>query len=61
MTNRRRKIERGPAHCRPEKKNAHTPRTSPKWCECGRKVHGPNHVDGMHHNGDVPKCRRGKY
>ena len=59
MTARRHRIEPGPAYCRPEKKRIRAARTSPKWCECGRKVHGPNHEDGDHHGHTVPKCRRG--
>ena len=59
MSVRRRKTEPGPAYCRPEKKNTRTARTSEKWCECGRKVHGVNHADGDHHGHTVPKCRRG--
>ena len=63
MTARRRKTEPGPAYCRPEKKNAHTPRTSRAYCDdpdCNFKVRGPNHEDGNHHNGNVKKCRRGR-
>ncbi len=64
MTARRRKTDRGPAYCRPEKAaKGLTPRTSPMYCDdadCNFKVRGPNHEDGDHHNGVVKKCRRGR-
>ena len=62
MSVRRRKTEPGPAYCRPEKKRIRAARTSPAYCkdpDCKFKVRGPNHEDGDHHNGTVPKCRRG--
>lgn len=52
----------GGCYCRPERRGqAKTKRTSPKWCDCGFKVGGPNHNEGAHHNGTVAKCRKGKW
>ena len=31
------------------KKNTMKKRTSPRWCECGYKRHGANHIKGSHH------------
>ena len=62
MSVRRRRMERGPAYCRPEKKNTRTKRTSPAYCkdpDCKLRVRGPNHSEGDHHNKCVPVCRRG--
>ncbi len=51
---------KGGCYCRPEKRRAGLkPKTSPFLCGCGYKVRGKNHAEGDHHNGCVPKCRRG--
>ena len=56
----RTKVKMGANYCRPEnRRKGLKPKTSPFLCECGFKARGPNHAEGDHHNGCVPKCRRG--
>jgi len=41
--------EQGLTYKRAGKGSSCKPRTSKKWCTCGRKIRGADHVNGSHH------------